>query len=392
MAVKFYFPKDRYGIEGLELKRFTLFHGGTFRQRREILISIYALFKVLEYVREGKFADDLWEEVAFEYTSIGKQVPFCISIEAEGLARALETLYRCFAEQLVKEWLGYSPLLPKLELIPEHTDRVFVGLNKGESIQISFEGENRESSGLAYFIDDCGTFSFRGTLAECIMDVFDEVFMKTSSEFYSEHTGAVYFPVERQKLSEIDKPLNVPDWKKVKTESIGYFCDMIGKHFIKQFKPESELVKEFVKKCAVPVALMWTLRGFPFKGYEEFASALLDDRKFGFTEEFVPVLIDEEGDIPLSKAEGHVKDTAYLLAALDCLSMKRLFVEDVDRHKDYEHQDIMKMLFDELLGFDRVLAHSLKRGVQLFATCEGDYLPWQFEDYDRELTGIYKVG
>ena len=175
MAVKFYFQKERYGIEELELKRLTLIHGGTFRQRREILLSTYALFKVLEYVRKGRFADDLWEKISFEYTNFGKQVPFCISIEAEGLARALETLYRCFAEQLVKEWLGYTPSLPKLELIPEHTDRVFVGLNRGESIQISFDGKDREASELAYFIDDCGTFSFRRTLAECIMDVFDEL-------------------------------------------------------------------------------------------------------------------------------------------------------------------------------------------------------------------------
>ena len=49
MAVKFYFQKDMYGLEELELKRLTLIYGGTFRQRREILLSIYALFKVLEY-------------------------------------------------------------------------------------------------------------------------------------------------------------------------------------------------------------------------------------------------------------------------------------------------------------------------------------------------------
>ncbi len=391
MAVKFYFQKDRYGLEEIELKRLTLIHGGTFRQRREILLSIYALFKVLDYVKEGKFADDLWKEISFEYTSIGKQVPFCISIEAEGLARALETLYRCFAGQLMKEWLGYTPPLPKLELIPEHTDRVFVGLNKGESIQISFEGENRESSGLAYFIDDCGTFSFRGALAECIMDMFDEVFMKTSSEFYSGHTGTVYFPVERQKLSEITKPLNMPDWKKVKTESIGYFYDLLKEHIRKQVKPRNGLLEEFVKKCAFPVALMWTMRGFRLKEYGKFVNALLEDKKLGFTEGFVPVLKDEKAEVPLSRAEEHIKDMAYLLTALDCLSMERLFVEDVDKHKDYEHQDIMKMLFDELLGFDSVFAPPIKKGVQLFATCEGDYLPRHFEDYEEELTGIYGI-
>lgn len=175
MAVKFYFQKDRYGIEELELERLTLIHGRTFRQRREILLSIYALFKVLEYVKEDRLADDLWEEISFEYTSIGEQVPFCISIEAEGLARALETLYRCFAGQLVKEWLGYTPPLPRLGLVPEYTNRVFMGLNRGEAIQISFEEKNRESSDILYFIDDCSTFNFRGTLAECIMDVFDEL-------------------------------------------------------------------------------------------------------------------------------------------------------------------------------------------------------------------------
>ena len=40
MAVKFYFRKDRYGLEEIELKRLTLIHGGTFRQWREILVSI----------------------------------------------------------------------------------------------------------------------------------------------------------------------------------------------------------------------------------------------------------------------------------------------------------------------------------------------------------------
>jgi len=391
MAVKFYFKKDRYGLEELELKHLTLIHGGTFRQRREILLSIYALFKVLEYVRESRFADDLWEEASFEYTSTGKQVPFCISIKAEGLARALETLYRCFAGQLVKELLGYTPPLPELELIPEHTDRVFVGLNGGEAIRISFEGENKESSDILYFIDDCSAFSFRGTLAECIVGIFDEVFMKTPSEFFSERTGAVYFPIERQKLSEIDKPLKVPDWNKVKTESIGYFYNLLKEHIREQVKPGNGLLEDFVKKCAFPVTLMWAMRGFHFKEYEEFVSVLLEDGKLGFTEEFIPVLKYESGETPLKRAEGHVKDVAYLLAALDCLSIGKLFVEDVDRRKGYEHQDIIKMLFDELLDFDSISAPPFKGCIQLFATCKGDYLPWHFEDYEEELTGVYRI-
>ena len=392
MAVKFFFQKEKYGIEGIELKPLTLIYGGTFRQRREILLSIYALFKTLEYVRERRFADDLWEEVTFEYTSLGKQLPFCISIETKVLARALETLYKRFAGQLFKEWIGYIPLLPRLELIPERTDRLFVELNEGESIQISFEGRNRESSSLLYFIDNCGTFSFKEAIAECIIDVFDEVFMKTSSEFYSVHTGAVYFPIERRELSKITKPLNMHDRRKIRTQSIRYFYNLLREHIRKQVKSWNGIIEEFVKKCVFLATMTWMIRGFHFKEYRELVGALLEDRELGFTEGFVPVLKDEKVEILLSGAEEHIKDIAYLLAALGCFSTGRLFIEDVDRHKGYEIQDIMKMLFEELLGFDSAFAPTIKESIQLFATCEGEYLPWHFEDCENELTGIYRLG
>lgn len=391
MAVKFYFRKDRYGLEELELKCLTLIHGGTFEQRREILLSIYVLFKVLEKIREGKFADDLWKEVSFEYTTVGKQCPLCIFIEAEELARALENLYNRFARQLMEEWLGYIPPLPGIELIPERTDRVFVNLNKGEAIKISFEGKNRKSSELLYFIDDCNTLSLKDILAECVMDMFDEVFMKVSSEFSFAHTGAVYFPVDRLKLSEIDEPLKLPDRKSVKTKSIRHFYDLIREHIKKQIESWNGLLEEFVKKCVFPITFMWMIRGFRFKEYEEFVDVLLEDRKLVFTEGFVPVLKCEKGEILLRRAKEHIKDMAYLLAALGCLSMGRLFVEDVDRLKGYDHQDIIRMLFDKLLGFDSVFAPPIRKSRQLFATCEKDYLPWHFEGYDEKLTGIYGI-
>ena len=108
MAVKFHFQKDRYGLEEIELKRLTLIHRGTFKQRREILLSIYALFKVLEYVKEGKFADDLWEEISFEYkyTGYGKQIPFGGGGACKGFGISLQTL--CWAVDEGVAWIRYS--------------------------------------------------------------------------------------------------------------------------------------------------------------------------------------------------------------------------------------------------------------------------------------------
>ncbi len=67
------------------------------------------------------------------------------------------------------------------------------------------------------------------------------------------------------------------------------------------------------------------------------------------------------------------------------------FIEDIDRYKEPDYLDMVKIFIDELIGLEEFTDPRDRVGDCIFATCEGDYLPWQFEDYGNELTGIYRI-
>ncbi len=362
MAVRFL-----AGGRELELKPLTLLHGGTSGERRELLLSVHALFTMLTEIKLG----GLYGKFHFALLSEARGSNDEICLDIEELARALEVTYKEYVTEFLEEKLGYVPsAVPELSLIAD--GKCFVKVKKYSwSCELEYVNENDHERS---FMCETGAQDTEETLYMFTPNVFAKAFM-------SDEIGipvsipSMFFPVERECFSEITKPVKVDG-----AVTIGKSLQKIKEQVVSQVSPKCKLTEEFLDRCLIPLMLNRTFLSRK-ELREEFTDILLEGGRIELAEDLVPVYSKSGKVTHVRELSKELTDLMPLLKAVESLYTNVLIVEDVDRYKSPEYQAMLWLFFEELVDGGKVVVLST----------EGRYLVDLAETYTAEEDSFYGI-
>ncbi len=381
MGVKFIFGQER-----VNLKHLTLIHGGSFQRRRELLISIYALFRMLSDIRDGNLSERLRRSLSFKEKRKEKGIIRIGLIDLEELTRALNTMYRNYLVEFLLKNLGYvPPVIPDLVLTSHGIQALEIELNPGWAGCLRYINSRGKRKGSIAIFSDLSEFaSLEDILQELIIDVFVDLFFKQGKSF-SRFSEPLYFPVERLCLSEkITEPIEIPE----ECRTIRDFVKTIKEQVLSQVSPVCGLAEDFIERNVAP-SMIFSRYVDPYPLKENFLNTLLYGGKVVFTEDLIPAYVKNGKVIPLKKAKMEIRDMAFIFTGIGylCRSSRPglIFIEDIDIYKSPDYQMLLMLLLETFL----------EDGSLLIISAEGEYFPSIVDTYMVEngnrLCGLYSI-
>lgn len=314
MAVKFKFPEI---IKEVEIKPFTLIHVDCFEKRREILFFIYALFELINKVRDHRIK--LIPGIIEHESNI-------LKIKVNDLASAIRNTYYRYIAKLAKEKIGYVPLeLPELMLSSEGIEFIeIIVLQRKGNIKLQFKDGKIVSSEL--WLSSGELLSPERLLTEEIGWIFGRTFLGV--EHFKIGTP-IYVPIERRYVEIIQEQINIPV-----NSSIQEAMSNIKKPV--QRIALCGLVEDYVDRMVVPVIFT---KAFFKKDLRLNKSNLLSLPAFPSLNDSRELLLDNS-----------FKDLIYFCEARTFrIGRGPFFIEDIDAFKSEDSQLMLKFYLESLI-------------------------------------------
>lgn len=328
MAVRFKFP----GLaQEIEVRQFILLSGSSFERRRESLFFIYAIFDLINNIKERR--------IGF-ISNICRCEGGSIRVRSDDLADTLQDMYYQHVNELAREKLGYVPVdLPRLKLIPEGVESIEVEIVPGKGRIMLLLGNKKKIS---------SEFEFFGkeprSPEELLTDEIDWIFGKVFLGGESFRIGTpVYIPAERKNFETVHAQTDV-----TARASIREVMENIKEQVIPCHAYQYGLINDYVERMVVPV---------------NFTETLIKKKVELSENDILSVLLSPSEEHP---AGGHFKDLFYLYKARALkVGSGPFFIEELDVSWSEDYRLLFKLFLEDLIDDGYIiLASTPQRALQ----------------------------
>lgn len=314
MAVKFKFPEI---VKEIEVKPFTLIHGNRLGRRREILFFIYALFELINKVRERKI------ELISDINACESNI---VKIKVNDLASVIRNTYYRYITKLAKEKIGYVPSeLPELTLSSEGIEFIEIVILQGKgNIKLQFKDGKIVSSEL--WSSKGKPFSPEVLLTEEIGWIFGRTFLGVE---HLKIGTPIYVPIERGYVETIQEQVNIPVSSSIR-EAMNSIKELIQRNV------PCVLVEDYIDRMVVPAIFTKTFLKSDKRLNESNMLNLPALPSLNYSRELLP--------------DSSFEDLIYFCEARTLrIGSGPFFIEDIDVFKSEDSQLMLKFYLENLI-------------------------------------------